>query len=40
MDWAEILWQVYPDYISDGSKNQFGMRLAAANDNWKLQAVA
>jgi hypothetical protein len=28
MDWAEILWQVYPDYISDGSKNQFGMRLA------------
>ncbi len=28
MDWAEILWQVYPDYIPDGSKNQFGMRLA------------
>jgi hypothetical protein len=28
MDWAEILWQVYPDYIPDGSKNQYGMRLA------------
>jgi hypothetical protein len=27
-DWNEILWQIYPDYKPDGSRNQYGATVA------------